>query len=612
MANLMRKPLTVVCALAVLSPALAAQTQTQDAAKILAQTSAGVGALTVYGENKQELARGSVLSLGEGVVVAPYHLLSRGVEAEVANAKGKKIKVEGFVTVEKGIDVAVLRLKGKLDPLLVGSIQNLPEGGRIFAVGADDISQITVSEGTARRPLSLPGQRVIREVSLSATPGFNGAPVFDLSGAMVGMLVFMDRGARFLLPADLFSGLAKAGKVTDLKSWPKEDYFDTLDGAWLAGSVGAAMDDAALARTALEKVVRLDPARVEAQELLAATLLKSRDYPGAVDAYRKVIASDPNKAGAQYGLGQVLMRMGRHAEAVPALQKAIELGIPAKEAPLELATALEESKDFAKASDAYVKYLAGKPENPASAWLRLGLCRTELGQFPEAIAALQEALKLQPQDIKTNLSMAETYEKAGQLEQAEASYDALVKINPQDSKTYYSRALMMYDAKGRYDKALAVAKKVMDVNPQDTMALYNVGVLQHKVQAYGDAVVTLKKVLDANPNNVNAWYYYGFSYYNQKKYPEAIQAFTKYTSLSPEDAKGWLLIGVSHMFLKDYEAALSPLQKCVELNPNDSSAQFNLGVAYVYLRDNYSAREVLKKLQGIDSALAERLRKIIR
>ena len=66
------------------------------------------------------------------------------------------------------------------------------------------------------------------------------------------------------------------------------------------------------------------------------------------------------------------------------------------------------------------------------------------------------------------------------------------------------------------------------------------------------------------------------------------------------------------MQAKDFESALAPLKKCVELKPDNAVAQFNLAIVYVNLKDNFSAKEIYNKLQTLDPALAERLKKHIR
>jgi hypothetical protein len=78
-----------------------APSQTPEAMKVLDQCSPGSVAIAFFGENKQEIARGTAFALSEDVVVTSYHLVSRAFDAEATNAKGKKLRVEGVVAVSK-------------------------------------------------------------------------------------------------------------------------------------------------------------------------------------------------------------------------------------------------------------------------------------------------------------------------------------------------------------------------------------------------------------------------------------------------------------------------------------------------------------------------------
>ncbi len=67
------------------------------------------------------------------------------------NYKGKKMKVEGVVTADRNLDIAVLRVKGKVQALTLGDSDKLEEGARVFALGANESGDITISEGTMRK-----------------------------------------------------------------------------------------------------------------------------------------------------------------------------------------------------------------------------------------------------------------------------------------------------------------------------------------------------------------------------------------------------------------------------------------------------------------------------
>ncbi len=590
-----------------------AGSQTVEAMKVLGQCSPGVVSLALIGENKQEIGRGTAFAISEDVVVTNYHLVGRAVDGEATSAKGKKLKIEGVAAVSKSCDIAFLKLKGKLQPLAAaaGGGPAPVVGARIFAVGSNETGQIVVSEGTIRGFLELEPSRKCMDVSLAVPTSFSGSPVMDLDGRVIGVVLALDR-LKSVIPAGAFAGLGGATKVTPLKDMAREDYFEGLEGAYLAGRLAAMMDETTAARMYLEKAVSLDASLVEAYALLASVYSQQRDLASAAQAYTKVIALDPGRVSAHHSLGSLYLRMQRYGDAVTALQKAVALQPGRADAFLDLGTAYEESRDFAAAAEAYEKYVALKPANPWTGLLRLGLCRLELNQPEAAVAALSEALKLQPNDVKTNFTLGEAYVRAKSLDKAEAIYKSLVGLNPEGATTYYGKIIQMYDEAGQYDKAIEAARKIIEMNPKNELAVFNLGIMFLKLQRTDEAVQAFRDALALKPDYASAQYNIGYSYSLAKRWQESVDGFRKYTELAPDDPLGYLNVGVGLMMLKKFEAALEPLRKCIELKPDNAVAHYNLAIVYLNLKDTFSAREVYKTLLGLNPDYAERLKKLLR
>jgi tetratricopeptide (TPR) repeat protein len=588
-----------------------AHSQTVEAMKVLDQCSPGTVTISFFGENKQEIARGTAFAITQDVVVTSYHLVSRAIDAEATNAKGKKLKVEGVVAVSKPCDIALLKLKGKLQPLAAAVGENPAVGARIFAVGGNEMGQIVVSEGTIRGFLELePGRRCM-DVSLAVPASFSGSPVVGLDGRVVGIVLALER-LKSVVPANAFAGLAGSTKITPLKDLAREDYFAGLEGSFLAGRLAAMMDETVAARMYLEQAVSLDPSLVEAHALLASVYSGQRDLAAAAEAYGKVIALDPGRASAHHSLGSLYIRMQRFGDAIPPLEKAVSLDTGRADAFLDLGTAFEESKDYARAAESYEKYIALKPENPWTGHLQLGLCRLELGQPEAAVAALSEALKLQPNDVKTNFSLADAYTRVKNLDKAEATYKTLVGLNPEGATTYYSKIIQMYDESGQYDKAIEAARKIIEMNPTNELAVFNLGIMFLKLQRTDEAVQAFRDALALKPDYASAQYNIGYSYSLAKRWPESVEGFRKYAELAPDDPLGYLNVGVGLMMLKSFDAALEPLRQCIELKPDNAVAHYNLAIVYLNLKDNFSAREVYKTLLNLNPEYAERLKKLLR
>jgi tetratricopeptide (TPR) repeat protein len=426
------------------------------------------------------------------------------------------------------------------------------------------------------------------------------------------MLLVLERGFRFGLPIGALVGVTRSAKAVELKTQTPVNYFETAEGNLFAARTAAALNEAMTARVHLEKALRLNPSDIGATLMLGDIAFNQRDYSTAASTYRKATELDPTRAEAFYGLGSTLLKQTQHKDAAAALDKAVALGHPGKEVHLDLGSAYEALQDFGKAAAAYEKYISLGPADAWSAWHRLGVCRTMLGDYPGAVAALLEAEKIQPRDLQVKLSLAQAYEKAGQLENAEAAYAAMAGIDPPKARTYYATIFQMYDAANRPDRAIAPAKKVIELEPANWMNHYSLGLAYFKAQRYEESIAAFQQAIAVKADFAHAWFQIGSSYINMKKFKEAADAYKKYADLTPDDPSGWLSIGVAYMQAKDFEAALAPLKKCVDLKPDNAVAQFNLAIVYVNLKDNYSAKEIYNKLLTLDPALAERLKKHVR
>ncbi len=586
--------------------------QSEELAKLLTQCSPGVITLVAYGKEKQELAKGSAVVLTEQIAATSYHLVCQAASCLGFNYRQKKVDIEGVIAVDKNLDLALLRIDGRVQVMPMAEADECIENKNVFAVGSNEAGEIIIADGALRKSFeTAPGQK-IWDSSLAVPDTFSGGAVVDADGKVVGMIIIMDRRLRFIVPAQAVGALPKSAKMMPFKSWQPEDYLGGNEAAWLAGRIYAWMGESFNAQKNLEKYVKANPNSLEAWATLSTVYNNQRDYQNAVTAYNKVIELDPRRPSAYSNLGQIYIRMQRLAEAASMLEKALELDPTDKEAALALGDAYKDARDFVKAAEAYEKYLSLKPENPAPAYQRLGESRMQNNQFEQAIAAFQEALKADPRSLNINLNLAQSYEKAGQLDKSEATFNFLAEIDPKSASSYYGYVLNMYDKAGLPLKAIEAANKLVELNPNSEQAIYNLGYEYQKAQKYQEAIDVFNRVLAINPNYDYAHLQIGLCYYTLKKYKEAIPAFEENVKLVPDNAVGWFYIGICHMYLKDFNAALEPIKKTTELQPDNGNALYNLAIVYLNLRDNFSAREVYRKLTAVDANLAAKLKPLLR
>ncbi len=583
--------------------------QDDPALKRLEESGPGVLALVVLDKDGKEIAKGSAVVLAKDAALTSYHVVSGAASVTAYNNKKKKVDVEGLLAVDKSLDLALIRIKGKATPLVPAAVA-MAKGGKFVAIGGNESGEIVVGSGDIRELRDLGGGLSIGEASAGVPETFSGAPIFGEDGKLIGLLIILDRRLRFVVPASAFAGLS-ASALQPFKSRTAEDYLAGVEGAWLAGRLYNWADESLNAQRNLEKVVKIQPGNLAAWNMLSAVYNKQRNYANAVTAFKKVIEIDAQSVPAHLGLGEVLVRTQKPMEAAPYLEKALLLDPSKKEALMFLGNAYQDGREWAKAADAYEKYLTAQPANAWTIYKAIGDCRMETKEYDKAAAAFGAALKGQPDDQSLAYRQARALEQAGRYEEAAAGYAKLAEMSPKDARNYQG-ILAMYDKANQPDKAIAAGKKLIEINPRDPEAFYNLGFMYQKLQNYPEAIAQFRKSIEVNPANGNAWFQIGYCYYMQKNYPEADKAFQKNVEIISDSFYGYLYIGMCRMQTKQFAAAMDPIKKAVDLKPDDATALFNLGIIYLNLKDKYSAREVANKLQAIDGGLAAKLRGYIK
>ncbi len=591
-------------------PALAGQAE--DKAKLVEQFGPGVLRLVILDKDKKEVAHGTAFAISPTAAVTSYHLVAQAVGATSFNIKAKEVDVDGILGVNKDLDLAVLKIDGKVTPLSVGGFDSLGPGKKFTVIGINESGEFVAESGEVRTVHELGKGLVLAETTLAAPETFTGAVVINEQGQAVGVLQVPDSRLRFVAPASAAVELSKAAKETGWKAWKADDYKNGLEYAWLAGRLFDKFNDGFNAQKYLDKVAKAQPANLEVWNLLARVYDKQRDFTSAVTAFRKITELDPQNADAFFGLGRVLVRTQKSAEGIAALEKSVALKPANTEAYLYMANAYEETREFQKAGDAYEKYLSGNPPNAWTAYQRMGMSRMNANQFDAAAAALAEAAKAQPQDQNILYNLAQAYQKSGKLDKAEETYKSLAVVVPKDAATWYSYILDMYSKVNQWPKAIEAAQKISELKPNDDQSLYNLGLIYQQLQKYPEAIEQYKKAVAIKPTSDLAWFQIGFCYYNLKNYKETISAMQKNVELVPDHVFGWMYIGMCYMQQKAFDKALDPMKRAVDLQGDNPNALFNLGVIYLNLKDRYSAQEMVKRLQGVDPNLAAKLKSYIK
>jgi eukaryotic-like serine/threonine-protein kinase len=184
------------------------------------------------------------------------------------------------------------------------------------------------------------------------------------------------------------------------------------------------------ARIEMATTPSLDALKQYSQGVLVRRTQGDRD---AVPFFEDAIRKDPNFALAYARLGTVFSNIGRRSEAEEMTRKAFELRERVSERERLYIEARYHSvvtEDVSKAIETYRLLIATYPDD-YSAHTNLGSLLKDRGEMAEAMASLQEAVRLAPEQPNGWLNLAFTHLENHEFAEARAGFDRVLKL--QDS-----------------------------------------------------------------------------------------------------------------------------------------------------------------------------------
>ncbi len=185
------------------TPAAAPVHSASPAEDIFTKVSPSVVRVNVMDDAGRMVAFGSGVVIDRDAVITNCHVVRRGVNVNVK--LGNAVRSADVQVSDEELDLCRLNVSGLDAPAVsTGSVKQLRTGQRVYAIGAPQGLDLTISEGIVSSLREVPGGTVI-QTTAPISAGSSGGGLFDLSGRLVGIMTFQHRygqNLNFALPAD--------------------------------------------------------------------------------------------------------------------------------------------------------------------------------------------------------------------------------------------------------------------------------------------------------------------------------------------------------------------------------------------------------------------------
>lgn len=228
------------------------------------------------------------------------------------------------------------------------------------------------------------------------------------------------------------------------------------------------------AAEAYDECERAAPGRTDALLLRSKALINAGDFNGAAPSLDKYSAANPESDDALYLLGYVRFRQNQPRQSLDLFSRAAKIRAPRADDLKIGALDYVLLNDFVSAARYLEQSLALNPAD-TEAWYHLGRVRYQQGRVDAAIAAFQELLRRDPNDVKGHDNLGLCFEAKNQSDAALAEYRKAVALDggtSTNNEQPYVNLGKLLTAMNQASDGLPLLEHAVQMAPQSASAHY--------------------------------------------------------------------------------------------------------------------------------------------
>lgn len=155
------------------------------------------------------------------------------------------------------------------------------------------------------------------------------------------------------------------------------------------------------------------------------------------------------------------------------------------------------------------------------------------GKLPQALEAIQQALRLNPNYPAAHFNLAAIRFAQGHTEAAIASWRKAIELNP-DYKQAHAALAGALRSVGRIEEAVAAAQQAARIDPNYIEAHNELGLALHRARRHAEAQEAFERVLELNPQHVAALNNLANLFTDEDRPSQAAECFRRALAIDPD------------------------------------------------------------------------------
>jgi len=217
----------------------------------------------------------------------------------------------------------------------------------------------------------------------------------------------------------------------------------------------------------------------------------------------------------------------------------------------------------------------------------------------QAIADLEESLKLDPENIQTHIKLASCLLEKGELEPSLELFDRAAMISSDDPDLYYHRAHIKFML-NQYEDAIEDYKKSAELDPSFVFCYIQQGVAYYRNGSTPTAIKTFEDAAKKFPNSPDLHNYYGEILMDLQRFDDAMNEFDKASKVAPQLPFSYVNKAILYQQKMDLLNSEKFVRKALEVDPECDIAHVHL--AQICLQKHDIAESVEEYSKAIEVA----------
>ena len=357
----------------------------------------------------------------------------------------------------------------------------------------------------------------------------------------------------------------------------------------------------------LERIIRIQPTNQPAHAMLASSLRNAGDCSAALPHYEASREAFVAKSEWMEGRGACLAATGNYVDALNQYQ-ALQEQDPSDPNCYRIAW-LQSKNGNNQQAFTTMKPLLAEATNPSA--LSFGSYLAEsLGDTPQAVSLLRQAIVLQPDNVQNYIDFANIAFAHKSFPVGISMVNAGLNRLPDAAPLYLARGILKAQTADQTASAIEDFEHAHQLDPKMSLSLDAIGIA--KTQQYNDTASRelFEHQAKLSPDDPVLQYLLAeqlsqTSQSNAENLDRAVRAAQKATILDPHYVPARDLLAKLYLRANQPNLAMEQAEKALQDDPTDQEALYQKLVAARHSGDRAAVRELSQQFEAIRTANAE-------